>query len=98
LFTMRLYLVKLNHVDYDTYDAAVIACANRQKLEQLLEDKVFDKETQDGDYKGRSERVQYDYDFEIGRWQKVEEISAVGYTDLETDKEAIVILSSFNAG
>ena len=95
---MRLYLVKLNHVDYDTYDAAVIACANRQKLEQLLEDKVFDKETQDGDYKGRSERVQYDYGFEIGRWQKVDEISAVGYTDLETDKEAIVILSSFNAG
>ena len=96
---MRLYLVKLNHVDYDTYDAAVISCESRQKLEQLLlEDKVFDKETQDGDYKGRSERVQYDYDFDIGRWQKVEEITAVGYTDLETDKEAIVILGSFNAG
>lgn len=95
---MRLYLVTLTGVEYDTYDAAVIACESRQKLEQLLEDKVFDMETPDGDYKGKSERVQYDYDFDIGRWQKVEEITAVGHTDRKTDKEAIVILASFNAG
>lgn len=95
---MRLYLVTLTGVEYDTYDAAVIACESKQKLEQLLEDKVFDKETPDGDYRGNSERIQYDYDFDIERWQKVEEVTAVGYTDRKTDKEAIVILSSFNAG
>lgn len=95
---MRLYLVKLNHVDYDTYDAAVIACANRQKLEELIDDGEFAAKDDYGEYKDRSSRIQYDYDFTIGRWQHVDEISAVGYTDLETDKEAIVILSSFNAG
>lgn len=95
---MRLYLVKLTDVDYDTYDAAVIACESKQKLEQLLEDGEFNRERDDGFYKGDSPLVQYDYNFYIGRWQKVDEISAVGYTDLETDKEAIVILSSFNAG
>ena len=95
---MRLYLIKLDHVDYDTYDAAVIACESRQKLETLLEDGEFARDTPDGDYKGNSERVQYDYDFCINRWQRVSEISAVGYTDRETDKEAIVILASFNAG
>ena len=95
---MRLYIVKLDHVDYDTYDAAVIACESRQKLETLLEEGEFAEETPDGDFKGNSERVQYDYDFNIGRWQKVSEISGIGYTDRETDKEAIVILASFNAG
>lgn len=95
---MRLYLIKLDPVDYDTYDAAVIACESRQKLETLLEKGEFARETPDGSYKLNSGRVQYDYDFYIDRWQKVSEISAVGYTDLETDKEAVVILSSFNAG
>ncbi len=95
---MRLYLVKLDHVDYDTYDAAVIACESRQKLETLLEDGEFARETPDGGLKLNSERVQYDYDFSLERWQKVSEISEVGYTDRETEKEAIVILSSFNAG
>jgi len=87
---MRLYLVKLTDVVYDTYDAAVIACESRQKLEQLLTDGEFSKY--------RSSHVQYDYNFQIDSYQKVGEISAVGYTDLETDKEAIVILASFNAG
>lgn len=95
---MRLYLVKLTDVDYDTYDAAVIACESMQKLEQLLADGEFNREDANGFYKGDSSLVQYDYNFYIGRWQKVDEISAVGYTDLETDKDAIVILASFNAG
>ena len=95
---MRLYLVTLTHVEYDTYDAAVIACANRQKLEELIADGVFATKDDNGDYKDNSSRIQNNYDFKIGSWQKVDEISAVGYTDLETDKEAIVILSSFNAG
>ena len=38
------------------------------------------------------------YDFDIGRWQKVESIEAVGFSDYETDKEAVVFLASFNAG
>lgn len=95
---MRLYLVTLTDVEYDTYVAAVIACANRQKLEELIDDGEFAARGDYGEYKDRSYRIQYDYDFKIGRWQHVDEISAVGYTDLETDKEAIVILSSFNAG
>lgn len=96
---MRLYLVKLTDVNWDTYDAAIIGCESKQKLEEmLLTDKVFDKEDARGLYKGRSPRVEYPYDFDIGRWQKVESIEAVGFSDYETDKEAVVFLASFNAG
>lgn len=96
---MRLYLVKLTDVDYDTYDAAIIGCESKQKLEEmLLTDKVFDKEDALGVYKGISPRVEYLYTFDIGRWQKVESIEAVGFSDYETDKEAVVFLASFNAG
>lgn len=96
---MRLYLVKLADIDWDTYDAAIIGCESKQKLEELLfTDKVFDKEDSHGIYKGDSPRVEYSYPFDIGRWQKVDSIEAVGFSDYETDKEAVVFLSSFNAG
>lgn len=51
-----------------------------------------------GSIGGDSPRVEYQYNFEIGKWQKVDTIEAIGFNDYESDKEAVVFLSSFNAG
>lgn len=95
---MRLYRVTLTDVDYDTYDAAIIGCESKQKLEELFADGVFSREDANGVYLGNSSRVEYQYNFEINRWQKVDTIEAIGFNDYESDKEAVVFLSSFNAG
>ena len=49
---MRLYRVTLTDVDYDTYDAAIIGCESKQKLEELLADGVFNREDANGVYRG----------------------------------------------
>ena len=95
---MQLYRVTLTNVDYDTYDAAIIGCESKQKLEELLANGVFNREDESGDYRGNSPRVEYQYNFEIGRWQKVDTIEAIGFNDYESDNDAVVFLSSFNAG
>lgn len=94
---MRLFRVKLTDVEYDTYDAAIIACESKQVLEQLIEDGEFNELKPDG-LPFHSRRIEYDYKFYIGRYQKVDEIVGVGFTGRTTDKEAVVILASFNAG
>ncbi len=95
---MRLYRVTLTDIDYDTYDAAIIGCESKQRLEELLDNGVFNREDASGDYRGNSPRVEYQYNFEIGRWQKVDTIEAIGFNYYESDKDAVVFLSSFNAG
>ena len=66
--------------------------------EELLANGVFNREDARGDYRGNSPCVEYQYDFEIGKWQKVDTIEAIGFNDYESDKDAVVFLSSFNAG
>lgn len=95
---MQLFRIKLSDVDWDTYDAAIIGCESKQKLEELLADGVFSREDSNGVYQGDSPRVEYQYNFEIGKWQKVDSIECIGSSDYESDKEAVVFLSSFNAG
>ena len=95
---MQLFIVKLDHVDWDTYDSAVIGCESKQKLEELLADGVFRTDDSNGNYIGDSPRVEYQNGFEIGRWQKVSSIEPLGSSDYKTAKEAVVFLSSFNAG
>ncbi|MBR4792577.1 MAG: hypothetical protein IK038_02820 [Bacteroidaceae bacterium] len=95
---MQLYRVTLTDVDYDTYDAAIIGCKSKEKLEELLANGVFTREDALGNYRGNSPCVEYQYNFEIGRWQKVDTIEAIGFNDYESNKDAVVFLSSFNAG
>lgn len=86
---MRLYKVTLSNGGYDTYDSAVIACKSKEVLEELL-DMEFDQFHD-------SPNVEFQRDFCI-RSQRVESIEGIGYTDIESDKKAVVIISSFNAG
>lgn len=87
---MKLFRIKLSDVDYDTYDSAIIACESKQKLEELIENGVFD------DFY-RKPNIQYDYDFNTSG-QTISSIDEIGYSTMKTDKEAIIVLSSFNAG
>lgn len=88
---MRLFRVKLNDGGWDTYDSAIIACKSKAMLEELFENGDFNDCIHD------SERVQYDYRFYMVG-QTVKEIECIGSTIIPTDKDAIVILSSFNSG
>lgn len=95
---MRLFRVKLTDVDYDTYDAAIIACESKDVLVKLFEDGEFLRDNAQGLYKGNSPRVEYDYNFDLTNEQRIDDIEGIGFTSRTTDKEAIVLLSSFNAG
>lgn len=86
---MRLYKVTLSCGGYDTYDSAVIACESKEVLEELLDTEF--------DLYHDSPNVEFQQDFCI-RSQCVESIEGIGYTDMESDKKAVVIISSFNAG
>lgn len=94
---MKLFLVETNQFEYDTYDSAVIACESRAKLIDLINDGVFDKFAADGS-KLRDSRdiVSYRTDFFLAH--KVETITEIGTYDLPTDKQAVVVHASFNAG
>ncbi len=89
-----LFLVELDPVDYDEYDVAAIACRNREILDELL----------DGAFAcsilSRSPRVAYKYGFEIGYNQRVTSVTEIGtYTQgIPDGKDAVIVLSSFNAG
>lgn len=86
---MRLYKVTLEGGGYDTFDGAVIACESKQKLEELIEQGYFDDAYDD-------EHIEHRDRFRVD--SKVLSIEGIGYTEMTSDKEAIVILGSFNAG
>lgn len=89
-----LFKVDISPVDYDEYDSAVIACRNREILDELL-DGAFARTNPEC-----NSRVAYKYGFEIGSNQRVTSVIEIGtYTlGIPDGKEAVVVLSSFNAG
>lgn len=84
-----LFLVELDPVDWDEYDSAVIACKDLDTLKTLLED-----------YESDDDRIEFLERFSVQSDQHVHEITEIGtYTlGIPDDKEAVVVLSSFNAG
>lgn len=84
-----LFKVDLSPVDWDEYDSAVIACRDLDTLKALLED-----------FKYNDDRIEFLERFSIMSGQKVSDITEIGtYTlGIPEGKEAVVVLSSFNAG
>lgn len=84
-----LFKVEISPVDYDEYDSAVIACKDLDTLKALLED-----------FESDDDRIEFLERFSIMSGQKVSDITEIGtYTlGIPDGKEAVVVLSSFNAG
>lgn len=89
IIPVPLFLVELDPVDYDEYDAAVIACKDLDTLKALLED-----------YRSDDDHIAYKYGFSIGPDQHVTSVTEIGtYTlGIPDGKDAVIVLSSFNAG
>lgn len=83
-----LFKVDISPVDWDEYDSAVIACKDLDTLKALLEDFESD------------DRIEFLERFSIMSGQQVSDITEIGtYTlGIPDGKEAVVVLSSFNAG
>ena len=84
-----LFKVDISPVDWDEYDSAVIACKDLDTLKALLED-----------FESDDDRIEYLERFSIMSGQQVSDITEIGtYTlGIPDGKEAVVVLSSFNAG
>lgn len=84
-----LFLVELDPVDYDEYDSAAIACKDLDTLKALL-----------ADYRSDDDRIAYKYGFSIDPGQRVTSVTEIGtYTlGIPDGKDAVIVLSSFNAG
>lgn len=84
-----LFKVDISPVDWDEYDSAVIACRDLDTLKALLEDFEYD-----------DDRIEFLERFSIMSGQKVSDITEIGtYTlGIPDGKDAVIVLSSFNAG
>ena len=84
-----LFKVDISPVDWDEFDSAVIACKDLDTLKALLED-----------YRSDDDRIEFLERFSIMSGQQVSDITEIGtYTlGIPDGKEAVVVLSSFNAG
>lgn len=84
-----LFMVEISPVDWDEYDSAVIACKDMDTLKALLED-----------FEYNDDRIEFLERFSIQSDQHVHKITEIGtYTlGIPEGKEAVVVLSSFNAG
>ena len=89
-----LFLVELDPVDWDEYDSAVIACRSREILGELLDGENCSR-GYCSDY-----RIAYKYGFSIMSGQHVTSVTEIGtYTlGIPDGKDAVIVLSSFNAG
>lgn len=94
---MRLYKVTLDRNDYDLYDSAIIACRSKAVLEDIIKYGILDFNLDCEASKQFPYKIQYDQNFYINS-QPVLSIEGIGFTDMETDADAVVVLSSFNAG
>ena len=83
-----LFKVDISPVDWDEYDSAVIACKDLNTLKALLEGFESD------------DRIEFLERFRIMSYQQVSDITEIGtYTlGIPDGKEAVVVISSFNAG
>lgn len=84
-----LFKVEISPVDWDEFDSAVIACKDLDTLKALLED-----------FESDDDRIEFLERFSIMSGQQVSGITEIGtYTlGIPEGKEAVVVLSSFNAG
>lgn len=84
-----LFKVDISPVDWDEFDSAIIACKNRDTLKALLED-----------FKSDDDRIEFLERFSIQSGQHVTSVTEIGtYTlGIPDGKEAVVVISSFNAG
>lgn len=84
-----LFKVEISPVDYDEYDSAVIACKDLDTLKALLEDFKYD-----------DDRIEFQERFSIMSGQRITSVTEIGtYTlGIPDDKDAVIVLSSFNAG
>lgn len=84
-----LFKVDISPVDWDEYDSAVIACKDLDTLKALLED-----------FEYNDDRIEFLERFSIMSGQHVTSVTEIGtYTlGIPDGKEAVVVLSSFNAG
>lgn len=84
-----LFKVDISPVDWDEFDSAVIACRDLDTLKALLED-----------FESDDDRIEFLERFSIMSGQQVSNITEIGtYTlGIPDGKEAVVVLSSFNAG
>lgn len=89
---LKLFFVSLNHVEYDTYDSAVIAATDADTLRRLIDDEMGTVYS--------SSRIEYQQDFYLRSGQSIEGIQEIGHYngDLPDGKIAKVICSSYNAG
>lgn len=84
-----LFKVEISPVDWDEYDSAVIACRDLDTLKALLED-----------FESDDDHIEFLERFSIMSDQHVTSVTEIGtYTlGIPDGKEAVVVLSSFNAG
>ena len=84
-----LFKVDISPVDWDEYDSAVIACKDMDTLKALLED-----------FESDDDRIEFLERFSIMSGQQVSDITEIGtYTlGIPDGKEAVIVISSFNAG
>lgn len=84
-----LFKVDISPVDWDEFDSAVIACKDLDTLKVLLED-----------FESDDDRIEFLERFSIMSDQHVHEITEIGtYTlGIPDGKDAVIVLSSFNAG
>jgi hypothetical protein len=84
-----LFKVDISPVDWDEFDSAVIACRDLDTLKALL-----------ADFESDDDRIEFLERFSIMSGQQVSDITEIGtYTlGIPDSKEAVVVISSFNAG
>lgn len=88
---MKLFKIKLDNVEYDTYSDCIIAAPSKEDLENKIKSGYF-KSFRDRDWQDNDSEFCNAFEIEHFQHYEIEEIN------LETLNEFQVICSSYHAG
>jgi hypothetical protein len=96
----KIYRITLSDSDYDTYDSAIIQCESLEKLNELIDNHVFDYDYQVDHHFEYARVYTKEFKFDIHSYQRISSIEELGTAckPIPEGYVAAVLCSSFNAG